>query len=251
MAARGSLPLPEMGIVASKPIPQFGAGMEARAESLQAGATYPLTVEVRPATEGRNRWTSAFRFFLAIPHLIFVGGPMAAITSIEWTTRDGHVTWGYGSGGVLSVVAGAAAFVAWFAILFAARHPGGLWKLEAFYLRWRVNAIAYLMLLRDEYPPFGDGPYPATLRVSRPEGPRNRVTVFFRLFLAIPHLLVLAVLGLAWSFTTAVAWAAILVTGRYPEILYGFALGVLAWNVRVEAYLLLMRDEYPPFTLRT
>jgi hypothetical protein len=42
----------------------------------------------------------------------------------------------------------------------------------------------------------------------------------------------------------------ILVTGRYPETLYGFALGALAWTARVEAYVLLLRDEYPPFTLR-
>jgi hypothetical protein len=42
----------------------------------------------------------------------------------------------------------------------------------------------------------------------------------------------------------------ILLTGEYPETLYGFAIGVFAWSVRVEAYMLLLRDEYPPFTLR-
>jgi hypothetical protein len=42
----------------------------------------------------------------------------------------------------------------------------------------------------------------------------------------------------------------ILFTGRYPETLYGFAIGVFAWTVRVEAYMLLLRDEYPPFSLR-
>ncbi len=56
---------------------------------------------------------------------------------------------------------------------------------------------------------------------------------------------------MAWAFATAVAWAAIILTGRYPETLYGFSLGVLAWATRVEAYMLLLRDEYPPFTLRT
>jgi hypothetical protein len=49
---------------------------------------------------------------------------------------------------------------------------------------------------------------------------------------------------------TAFAWAAIFLTGRFPRALYGFGLGVLAWTVRVEAYILLLRDEYPPFTLR-
>src|SRR5690606_6425186 len=133
---------------------------------------------------------------------------------------------------------------------FTAQHPDGLWKLGAFYLRWRVRGIAYLTLLRDEYPPFGDEPYPAELVLTPPEQPRNRLTVAFRWLLVIPHLIVLWFLGVAWGLTTAVAWVVILFTGRYPESLYGFALGVFAWDIRVEAYMLLLRDEYPPFTLR-
>jgi hypothetical protein len=83
-----------------------------------------------------------------------------------------------------------------------------------------------------------------------PDGPRDRLTVAFRFFLAVPHLFVLWLLSMAWAFTTAIAWVVILFTGRYPATLYGFAIGVLAWSVRVEAYMLLLRDEYPPFTLR-
>jgi len=211
--------------------------------------TYPVTVSIQASTEARNRLTTAFRFFLALPHLILVGGPVAVITSIEWTTDTGwHLE--SGSGGLLGVVAAVAAMIAWFAILFTGRHPDGLWKLAAFYLRWRLRAVAYMTLLRDEYPPFGDGAYPAELGLPRPDGPRNRLTVLFRFFLALPHLCILWLLGLAWAFTTALAWAVILLTGRYPEPLYGFAIGVLAWTMRVEAYMLLLRDEYPPFTLR-
>lgn len=211
--------------------------------------TYPVTVNVRPAMEGRNRLTTAFRFFLAIPHLILVGGPIAVITSIGWSTEGG---WNleFGSTGLLGFVAWCAAILAWFAIVFTGAHPASLWKLGAFYLRWRVRATAYLMLLRDEYPPFGDGEYPAELGLAMPEGGRDRVTVAFRFFLALPHLVVLWLLSIVWAFTTAIAWIAILVTGRYPETLYGFAIGVLAWAVRVEAYMLLLCDEYPPFTLR-
>lgn len=72
----------------------------------------------------------------------------------------------------------------------------------------------------------------------------------FRLFLVLPHAFVLWFLSVVWAFTTAVAWVVILFTGRYPETLYGFAIGVLAWSMRVEAYTLLLRDEYPPFSLR-
>jgi hypothetical protein len=215
---------------------------------LQEATRTPVHVRLKPALEDRNRLTAAFRFFLALPHIILVGGPGAVGGWIGWQMQD---SWSWSSGtGVLGAVAGVCAFLAWFAILFTGRHPEGLWNLTAFYFRWRVRALAYATLLRDEYPPFGDAPYPAELVLPPPSEPRDRLTVFFRFLLALPHLVVLFFLGLAWAFTTAVAWVVILLTGRFPELLYGFALGVLAWSTRVEAYVLLLRDEYPPFTLR-
>lgn len=210
--------------------------------------SYPLTVHVQPDTEERNRLTVAFRFFLAIPHILLVGAPVASAVSLSWSSDGSGLE--FGGGGLLSAVVAFAALIAWIAILFTGRHPDGLWKFFVWYLRWRVRAIAYLTLLRDEYPPFGQGEYPVALEVSRPPPPRDRLTVAFRLILALPHILVLWFLGVAWSFTTAIAWVVLLFTGRYPETLYGFALGVLAWTTRVEGYLLLLRDEYPPFTLR-
>lgn len=212
-------------------------------------ADYPVAVRVNPATEGRNRLTTAFRFFLALPHIILVGGPVAVITSMEWSTDSG-MDMSFGSGGLLGVAVFLAAIVAWFAIVITARHPDALWRLASWYLKWRVRATAYLTLLRDEYPPFGEGVYPVDVELPRPAERRDRLTVAVRLLLAIPHLFVLWVLSIAWAFSTAVAWVVILFTGRYPETLYGFAIGVLAWSVRVEAYMLLLRDEYPPFTLR-
>jgi hypothetical protein len=79
--------------------------------------------------------------------------------------------------------------------------------------------------------------------------PRNRFTVAFRIPLALPHLLILVVLGYLWSLTSIIAWFAILISGRYPPALYRFAVGVLRWSTRVEGYLLLLTDEYPPFAL--
>jgi hypothetical protein len=46
-----------------------------------------------------------------------------------------------------------------------------------------------------------------------------------------------------------IALFAVLFTGRWPAGLRHFTLGVLRWWLRVEAYLLLLTDEYPPFTL--
>ncbi len=209
---------------------------------------YPVQVTVHPVTQDRNRLTTAFRFFLALPHILMVGGPAAVGI---WIGSQTGSDLSFGSGaGIIGFLAAVAAVVAWFAIVLTARHPDVLWRMGAYYFRWRYRALTYMTLLRDEYPPFGDDPYPVELVVPRPEGPRDRLTVFFRPLLALPHLIVLMVLTLFWAFTTAVAWVWILLSGRFPQPLYGFALGVLAWSGRVEAYVLLLRDEYPPFTLR-
>ena len=208
-----------------------------------------VDVDVSPALTQRNRLTCAFRVILAIPHILLVGGPIAFVGSYVWGADDhARVEWGAGTG-VLGAVASVVAVIAWFAILFTGRFPDGLWNLAALYLRWRVRAIAYLTLLRDEYPPFGDEPYPAELILPRPTDPRNKLTVAFRIFLAIPQLIAVAVLGLAWGITSIIAWFSILFTGDYPEGLYEFGVGVLRWSTRVEAYVLLLRDEYPPFSL--
>jgi hypothetical protein len=115
-------------------------------------------------------------------------------------------------------------------------------------MRWRANVVAYVALLRDEYPPFGTGAYPVAFDVEYPEQ-SNRWSVAFRLILAIPQLLVLVIVLLAWVVTVVIAWFAILFTGRYPQGLYGFGVGAQRWTLRVQSYLFLMRDEYPPFSL--
>ena len=78
---------------------------------------------------------------------------------------------------------------------------------------------------------------------------RDRTSVAFRVLLALPHLLLLCLLLAGWVVVTIVAWFVILFTRRYPVGLQPFALGCFRWLVRVEAYLLLLVDEYPPFTL--
>jgi len=210
--------------------------------------THSVDVRVTPALNGRNRLTCAFRVVLAIPHILLVGGPAALAMTLLPRAEHGGIEWGSGTG-VLGAVAAVSAIIAWFAIVFAGSHPQGLWKLSAFYLRWRVRAAAYLALLSDEYPPFEDGSYPATLILSPPDGTRDRLAVAFRLVLAVPHVVLVWILGFAWAVTTIIAWLSILLTGNYPATLYAFGVGVLRWSTRVEAYLLLLHDDYPPFSL--
>jgi hypothetical protein len=227
----------------------MGGTMNGLTTTTPHAVAHPVDLHIEPALENRNRLTTAFRILLAIPHLLLVGGPIAAVLSWTWSSDRGfNYDWGAG-GGVLGAVAAVCALIAWFAILFTGRYPEGLRSLVTLYLRWRVRAVAYTSLLRDEYPPFGDASYPARLEIDRPDRPRDKVTVGFRIILAIPHLLAVWVLGLVWGLVTLIAWFAILFTGRYPEALYGFAVGVFRWSTRVEAYVLLLHDEYPPFSL--
>jgi uncharacterized protein DUF4389 len=206
---------------------------------------YPVEVSIEPARTNRNRLTTAFRFILAIPHLLLVGGVgigYAYGRGLDSTTSLGSET------GLLGAVVFVLAVVSWFTIVFTGNHMPGIRDFTRFYLRWRVRALAYLMLLEDPYPPFGDAPYPASITVVDPVAARDRVTVGFRLLLIIPHAIVLVFLMLAWWVTAVVAWFAILISGTYPEGLYTFGIGCLRWLLRVEAYGLLLVDEYPPFS---
>ncbi|MGA8032807.1 MAG: DUF4389 domain-containing protein [Casimicrobiaceae bacterium] len=223
------------------------------ADTAGGPASYPVAYDIEPQVHDRNRLTVFFRLVLAIPHLILVGGPGLALGG-GWVWESGtHGNWAWGfhwgGGGVLGVVAGIMAIIAWCAILFANTHPRGLWDFVRFFLAWRARAVAYIALLRDEYPPFGEAPYPVTYEVAYPDMPRNKWSVGLRIFYVIPHAIVLFFLGIAWFITAVIAWFAILFTGSYPAGLYPFAVGYLRWSLRVESYLLLLRDEYPPFSL--
>ena len=214
--------------------------------------SYPVVVEVEPDRGDRNRLTVAFRAILAFPHAILVGGPAlgGAALGAGWWAADDQWWFGTGTSGVLGAVALVCAVISWFAILFANQHPRGLWDMGHFYLRWKARALPYMMMLRDEYPPFGDGEYRASVDVDYPEQARDKLSVGLRFFYLIPHWVLLFFLWIGWFVTAVIAWFAILFTGRYPESMMNFAVGVYRWSMRVEAYQLLMRDEYPPFSLQ-
>jgi Domain of unknown function (DUF4389) len=80
---------------------------------------------------------------------------------------------------------------------------------------------------------------------------RNRLTTFFRAILAIPHFIVLYALHAVVSIVVFLAWFAALFTGRNPDGLRDFTIGVLRWQTRVWAYYYLLTDKYPPFSLDT
>jgi hypothetical protein len=170
--------------------------------------------------------------------------------------------------------------IAFFAILFTGRYPRSLFDFNVGVMRWswRVHHYGYWALGTDRYPPFtlAEVPdYPAHLHVAYPER-LSRVLIFVKWLLAIPHFLVLAIfvggglwLGIraaetdgAWDNASNAGWSLVgllvliaaivlLFTGRYPQPLYDFILGMDRWALRVGAYAALMTDRYPPFRLDT
>lgn len=138
-------------------------------------------------------------------------------------------------------------FIAWFAILITGNYPRGMWDFAMMVMRWVARINAYVYLQRDEYPPFGDSPYPVRFEMEYPPH-LSRLLIFVKWLLLIPHLVVLYILGIAISFVLFLSWFAILFTGRYPRGMFDFVTGFYRWSYRVYAYALLLTDAYPPFS---
>ena len=143
-------------------------------------------------------------------------------------------------------VAATCAFLGWFVSLALGRMAHGLRDLAAYGLGYGAQAYAYGLLLTDRYPSsdpddvgptWSLGPHPVRL-VLEDDGRRSRLTVLFRLLLALPHLVWLTLWTIA-AFLAAIANGLVaLVRGRSAEPLHRF----LAAYVRYTAHV----DRLPP-----
>ena len=79
--------------------------------------------------------------------------------------------------------------------------------------------------------------------------PQRRLTVAFRIILAIPQIFVLYFLFIAAFLVLVIGWFGALFMGRLPEWVHSFVSGVVRWTTRVGAYMYLLTDRYPPFSL--
>jgi hypothetical protein len=209
---------------------------------------YPVRIEGQLDAK-LSRWLWLVKWILAIPHYI--------VLALLWLTLL-----------VLTIVA-------FFAILVTGRYPRGIFDFNVGVLRWtwRVAFYSYGALGTDRYPPFtlDDVPdYPARLEVAYPEQLSRGLVLVKWWLLAIPQYIVTGIFLGGGSYAAArvdewfwgigfetgligilvlFAGVALLFTTRYPGGLFDLAVGLDRWVARVAAYVLLMRDEYPPFRL--
>ena len=214
---------------------------------------YPVDVAIA-AGEPQSRWKVALRIVLAIPALLLAavlgwgsgggGGGQASDTEAQWSGSSGV-------GGIAAVCA----VLGWFAAVALGRMPLGIRNLAAYGLGYSAQAYSYALLLTDRYPnsdPDALGPtwalpaHPVTL-VQDDDGRRSRLTVFFRLLLAIPHFVWIALWTVAAVFAAFANWLVALVRGRSAEPLHRFLTAYIRYSAHVSAFAFLVANPFPGF----
>ena len=117
------------------------------------------------------------------------------------------------------------------------------------WLRWLAGAFSFLYLLTDEFPT-GEKPSPVQFDVM-PEGEPTVGGVLLRIITAIPHAIILAILGWIAIILGIIAVIMILIQEKFPAGIYGFIRGYMRWNARMYVYLAGLAQAYPPFSLDT
>ena len=205
---------------------------------------YPVTLDVDYQERPLNRLSTFFRLFTLIPIAIVLATVSGASQVYSGGTGSHARVVVIGAGGML--VAGPLLM-----ILFRQKYPRWWfgWNLEL--TRFSTRVAAYAALLDDRYPST-DEQQSVRLELRYPDVPNelNRWLPLVKWLLAIPHYVLLVFLGIAAFVCVVISWFAILFTGRYPRGIFDFVEGVLRWSNRVVGYaLILVTDEYPPFSL--
>jgi hypothetical protein len=210
----------------------------------QPTTEYPARLDV-DYPERLDRLSTLFRIIWAFPILV-----IAALLTASSTNEVEGIS-GETVSATSSAIAGIIVATA-LMILFRQRYPRWWFDFLREFTRFTGRVFAYVALLTDRYPSTVDE-QGVHLEIDYPvvERDLNRWLPLIKWLLVIPHLIVLTILGVFAFLSTVGAWLAILATGRYPESLFHFVVGVWRWALRVQAYaFLLVTDQYPPFSLR-
>jgi Domain of unknown function (DUF4389) len=167
----------------------------------------------------RNRLTVFFRILLVIPHFIWLA------------------LWGIANAVVL--------ILSWFAALFTGRVPIGFHDFMARYLRYQTHVVAYVQLAADPYPPFdGSSTYPIDLEVAPPVE-QSRLTVFFRILLAIPAIVISSFMNYLVNILVLFGWFVSLFLGYIPEGMRNLLVFTIRYHIQTGAYYSLLTPRCP------
>ncbi|MFL5826667.1 MAG: DUF4389 domain-containing protein [Thermoleophilaceae bacterium] len=214
---------------------------------------YPVDLEVG-GPERQNRWTVGFRLILALPAVLLASALASSVdfSSYGGGSRNGWETAATWGGGVAAI----AAFGAWFLIMARGRMKPGLRDLIAYCIGYSAQAWGYVLLLTGRYPSAD----PAKVGNFQPlpdhdvnleledDLRRSRLTVFFRLLLAIPHFIWLTLWGIAVFFSLIANWFVTLFSGTPAPALHRFNSRYLRYQAHVYSFFLLVANPFPRFT---
>ena len=182
-------------------------------------SAHPIRLVVTDDLE-RSRLTVFFRWFLVIPHALWLA------------------LWG--------VAAFVAVCVAWLVALVSGAVPLGLHNFMAGYLRYSTHVNAYQYLLANPFPGFSGraGSYPVDLEIDPPT-PQGRLGVCFRVILAIPAGILSGVLSYVVGVIAFLGWFVCLFLGRMPEGMRNLGVYCVRYQQQTYGYLLLLTSRYP------
>jgi hypothetical protein len=183
---------------------------------------YPVTYEA-DYQKDRNRLTTFFRLIVAIPWILVAYVYMLAQTVVV--------------------------IVAWFALVLLGRYPQGMYDFVGGILRFYMRVTAFLTLQTDAWPSFGisdERDYPVRINFAPPAARQSRLKAFFRILLVIPLLIMTYVFGTLQQIVAVLSWFTIVFRGYQPAGAHNALAFSNSWYTRAYAYMLLMRDEYPP-----
>lgn len=190
---------------------------------------YPAQLDFR-GDRHIDRWRPLVQWILAIPQLLIAGA--------------------------LSTLRNVLTLVAFFTVLFTGRIPRSLFDAIAMTFRYEWRVVSYALFLHEDYPPFDftpdaadDGVEPHTIVTFAYPEQMSRWRPLVKWLLAVPHYVVLFVLSIAAMFVVIAGFFAVLFTGEYPIGPRNFLVGVYRYNLRVQAYIGLLTDQYPPFKI--
>ena len=170
----------------------------------------------------RSRLTVFFRLFLFIPHALW------------WS--------------LWSLAVFFAVLAAWLVGIVTGRVPNSLHAFMAQYVRYTTQIFGYFWIAANPYPSFmGDPGYPVDVELADPVQ-QSRLTIFFRLILAIPAAIVSNVLQNVAYIVALFGWFLALFTGRMNKGMEELLVYILRYQAQTYGYLLLLTQRYPSFS---